>query len=87
MIKNCTRPAVLITLLAVGFLGCATSTPKKEAKADEGEYEWFTPTGSNIAVKVPKGYTARTVASPADTISGEALSKEIRAKGATKASD
>ena len=68
------RFPALAALLLLGLAGCATeTTAKKEAKADDGEYEWVTPTGSNIAVKVRKGQKAATVASPGGEMTAEQL--------------
>ena len=50
---------------AFSLFGCAT--PKKEAELDANgkpiEYVWITPTGSHIAVKVPKDQ-AQTSSNP-----------------------
>lgn len=76
------RLSLLLSLLAVGLVGCAT-TPK-EAKADDGEYEWVTPTGSNIAVKVKKGQKASTVSSPTDQMTADQLGSMRSAAGGAK---
>lgn len=61
--------------------GCATSTAqKKDAKADSAEYEYVTPLGSNIPVKVKKGDTAQT-SSPTGSMSGARLENELRSAG------
>ena len=36
------------------LLGACATPPKKEAKKDDGEYVWYTPTGSHIPIKVRK---------------------------------
>ena len=74
----------LAALVAIGLFGCATQPKAKEAKADDGEYEWVTPTGSNIAVKVKKGQRATTVASPSDTMSQDQLGTMQRGTGGAK---
>lgn len=56
------RKIALPLLIAGTFaaFGCATTEPKKEKAAELDangkpiEYVWVTPTGSHIAVKVPK---------------------------------
>ena len=56
------RFALLGALLAFGLLGCATApADKKEAKATEPEYEWVTPTGSNISRVDPRRYNGATL--------------------------
>ena len=52
-----TRPTQFaLVFLALAFAGCAG--PKKEAEVDANgkkiEYVWYTPTGSNMPVKVRK---------------------------------
>jgi hypothetical protein len=43
-------------ILAVTLSSCATPTklPEKDANGKTIEYVWFTPTGSNVPIKVPK---------------------------------
>ena len=70
----------LLTLTsAVVLSGCA-GTPKP-ATADAGEYEWVTPTGSNIAVRVPKGQRATVDTSPTAALSGEQGAAMINGAG------
>lgn len=76
------RVPVLVSLLAFGLFGCAT-TPK-EAKADDGEYEMVTPTGSNIPVKVRKGQKAATISSPTDQMSADQLGTMRSSAGGAK---
>lgn len=73
--------ALLLTALA--FLsGCATSAPpdQKQAVAAE-DYEWVTPLGSNIPVRVKKGEKAAGT-SPTGTMTGDQMSQAIRGAGA-----
>lgn len=79
------RVTSLAALVAIGLFGCATdSKAKKEAKAEDAEYEWVTPTGSNIAVKVKKGQRATTVASPSETMNQDQLGTMQRGTGGAK---
>ncbi len=73
--KRMLPPVLALALLA----GCAGAP--KPATADAGEYEWVTPTGSNIAVRVPKGQTATVGTSPTGTLSGEAAAGLINSSG------
>jgi hypothetical protein len=60
--------------------GCAT-TPKP-ATAAAGEYEYVTPLGSNIPVRVPKGQnTAPNTTSPTGTMSADQLGTMINSAG------
>ncbi|MBS0664008.1 MAG: hypothetical protein JSR48_12150 [Verrucomicrobia bacterium] len=77
------RMLATATLLAGVFTGCATNPTPKDAKAD-GEYEWVTPVGSNIAVKVRKGQKASTISSPTDTMTAEQLSSQVHSSGGAK---
>ncbi len=65
--------------LAAALTSCA-GTPK-QSTAESGEYEWVTPTGSNIAVRVPKGQKATVGTSPTGSISGEAAAGMINSSG------
>ncbi len=73
----------LLTLCTVGLAGCAT-IPTKDAKADQGEYEWVTPLGSNVPVRVLKGQSAQTV-SPTATMNADQATQNIRSAGAPAA--
>ncbi len=70
---------LLLAVTALGLGGCA-GTPK-QATAESGEYEWVTPTGSNIAVRVPKGQKATVGTSPTGTMSGEQAAGMINSAG------
>lgn len=70
----------LSLVLVAALTGCA-GTPSQKAAADSGEYEWVTPTGSNIAVRVPKGQKAAVGTSPTGTLSGEAAAGMINSSG------
>lgn len=69
--------SLLVVLAAVGLAGCA-NTPKSNT-ADSGEYEWVTPTGSNIAVRVPKGQRPTVGTSPTGTMSAEQAAAMVNA--------
>ncbi len=60
--------------LSLALFGCAGSP-----SAAHTEYEWVTPTGSNIAVKVPKGQRAGVSTSPTATVGAEEMSKIVNA--------
>jgi hypothetical protein len=65
--------APLTLLAAVCVAGCATTASQPAGKiADSSEYEYVTPLGSNIPVRVLKGQAPKT-ASPTATMSGEAV--------------
>ncbi|HNC23631.1 MAG TPA: hypothetical protein PLU52_05440 [Opitutaceae bacterium] len=74
----------LVALVAGAFAGCASNPKPKDAKADNGEYEWVTPVGSNIAVKVRKGEKASTIGSPTETMTAEQLSTQVHTSGGAK---
>ncbi len=62
------------------LVGCAT-TPKPTT-ATAGEYEYVTPIGSNIPVRVPKGQTnAPNATSPTGTMSADQLGTMINSAG------
>lgn len=82
-IKNL-RMLAIAALVAGVFAGCATNPKPKDAKADDGEYEWVTPVGSNIAVKVRKGQKAATIGSPTETMTAEQLSTAVHTSGGAK---
>lgn len=61
-------------LAALGLLaaGCETTdAAAKKKSADTAEYEYVTPLGSNIPVRVRKGTTAASATSPTSTMTGE----------------
>ncbi len=71
--KRSLATATLVSLTFALF-GCAGKPP-----AASTEYEWVTPTGSNIAVKVPKGQRAAVGTSPTATVGAEEMSKIVNA--------
>jgi hypothetical protein len=73
-------PRALLGLALLGFGGCATA-PTKDAKADSGEYEWVTPLGSNVPVRVRKGESAPS-SSPIGTMNADQATQAIRGAGA-----
>lgn len=73
------RRLALLPLAAALFLaGCAG--PSKDKTADNGEYEWVTPLGSNVPVKVRKGQAAST-SSPTANLSGEQAASIFNSAG------
>lgn len=64
----CTAAPVIAAALILA--GCAGQSSAKQAKADQNEYEYVTPLGSNIPVRVRKGQAAPNN-SPTATISGD----------------
>ncbi|MDB6095420.1 MAG: hypothetical protein JWM32_2982 [Verrucomicrobia bacterium] len=83
MMKNLRLPT-LAAFVTIGLLGCATDPAKKEAKTDAGEYEYVTPTGSNIPVRVKKGQRAATIASPSDRMTGDQLGTSVHGSAGAK---
>lgn len=76
---------LLLALGAAGLVlaGCeTTSTSPKKATA-ESEYEYVTPLGSNIPVRVKKGTTATNPNAPTETMSGEQAANMIQRSGAS----
>jgi hypothetical protein len=69
-----TYPRLLLTVASVTALlsGCATQNQSSQPGqlVDASEYEYVTPVGSNIPVRVRKG-TAPQTSSPTTSISGE----------------
>ncbi|MBI5692720.1 MAG: hypothetical protein HZC55_21795 [Verrucomicrobia bacterium] len=67
------RRTAVPSLLAIVLLAGCAGTPTKTA-ADGTEYEYVTPLGSNIPVKVPKGQkSAANATSPTATMSADEL--------------
>jgi predicted small secreted protein len=63
----------LVLLSALTLAGCATTGTAAGGKiADSSEYEYVTPVGSNIPVRVLKGQAPQT-ASPTARVSGDAV--------------
>ena len=82
------RPLPLVAALALltALAGCATTdaTPKKTA-ADNTGYEYVTPLGSNIPVRVRKGTTATNSTSPTATMNAQEAANMINgAPGAVR---
>ena len=77
------RPALSLLAAALGTLwmaGCAG--PGNEPKtAAAGDYEWVTPLGSSIPVRVPKGQGATSATSPTATMSGEQAASAVSSGG------
>jgi hypothetical protein len=74
----------LLGVAASVFLaGCAetTNSPKPATSAAAAEYEYVTPLGSNIPVRVPKGQTAVNQISPTEVTSGERAANMIHSAG------
>lgn len=80
--------ALCVVTLASVFSGCA-SRPKQtepsslqiiERKIVTSEYEYITPTGSNIPVRVPKGQSSLAANTGVQTMSPEAF-REIVTRG------
>lgn len=67
-------------LLALTAAGCAGPTGETKT-ASAGEYEWVTPLGSSIPVRVPKGQGAASTTSPSSTLSGEQATNAISSAG------
>ena len=59
----------------------SANTGAKKA-ADNTEYEYVTPLGSNIPVRVPKGSKATNVNSPTETMTGDQAANMIQRAGA-----
>jgi hypothetical protein len=77
--KNTLSSGVLL-LCTEAFVGCAGPGAPKHA-ADDGEYEYVTPVGSNIPVRVRKGQTATSTTSPTATMSGEQAANMLHGAG------
>ncbi len=77
------KPTLLPLLLAAAALtGCAGKTDQTNGKvADSSEYEYVTPLGSNIPVRVKKGQTAQSATSPSATMSGDAAQGMMHGAG------
>lgn len=70
----------LLPLAALLIAGGCAGAPKPSA--DTAEYDYVTPIGSNIAVRVPKGQkTAPNSTSPTGTMSAEQLGTMINSSG------
>jgi hypothetical protein len=72
-----------LAALALAVAGCETAnTGAKKTAADNTEYEYVTPLGSNIPVRVPKGSKATNVNSPTENMTGEQAANMIQRAGA-----
>ena len=73
---------LIIAALLAGLVGCeSTNAPKAGTTASAAEYEYVTPLGSNIPVKVLKGQTATNGVSPTSTMTGEQAANAIHSAG------
>ncbi|HUR57638.1 MAG TPA: hypothetical protein VM029_08005 [Opitutaceae bacterium] len=81
--KNVRIPSLALTLAVVALAGCDSTTPKKTTTADNAEYEYVTPLGSNIPVRVRKGTTATSTTSPTNTLSAEQAANMIQQAGSS----
>jgi uncharacterized lipoprotein len=76
--------AITLSLLAASlltFAACASKIESKKTTADDAEYEYVTPIGSHIPVKVRKGAAKPQVAAPTGEVSGEDAQTLIHAGG------
>jgi hypothetical protein len=81
MITNRVPCLALLLFSAVTFAGCATQAEKPAGVVVSGaEYEYVTPLGSNIPVRVLKG-TKPPTSSPSATISGDEASNLFHGAG------
>lgn len=72
-----------VALAGFALAGCeTTSTSPKKAATAESDYEYVTPLGSNIPVRVKKG-TAANTPSPTETMTGEQAANMIQRAGAS----
>ena len=69
--------AVTVGLFAAG---CASQPAADKAKSTSAEYEYVTPLGSNIPVRVKKGQTA-TTSSPTATMTGDEAARVLNGAG------
>lgn len=63
--------------------GCETTSTGPKKSADSGEYEYVTPLGSNIPVRVKKGTTAANKEAPSETMTAEQAANMIQRAGAS----
>ena len=75
-------PFVGIAALALILAGCESANTGAKKAADNTEYEYVTPLGSNIPVRVPKGSKATNVNSPTETMTGDQAANMIQRAGA-----
>jgi hypothetical protein len=67
-------------LLVLAIAGCA-GPGGETSTARPAEYEWVTPLGSNIPVRVLKGQSAASATSPSSTLNGEQATNAISSAG------
>ncbi len=72
--------SVVLAVAGLTAASCASQATTKEAKADQGEYEYVTPLGSNIPVRVKKGQTAATT-SPTANVSADDAANMLHGSG------
>ncbi len=76
------RALSFLTAAVGAFLAAGCAGPDSAAKtAAGGDYEWVTPLGSNIPVRVPKGQGATNANAPTATLGGEQAANAISAGG------
>lgn len=81
------RTPPLLILLGLLATGCETTDAAARKKtADTADYEYVTPLGSNIPVRVRKGTTATSTTSPSETMTGEQAAN-LAARGGSSAPD
>lgn len=69
-----------VALLILAATGCAGPTAETKT-ANAGDYEWVTPLGSNIPVRVPKGQGAASTTSPSASLTGEQATNAVSSAG------
>ena len=76
------RPTVSAVVLAavLTLAGCAGQTTKSDSVASKDEYEYVTPLGSNIPVKVKKGEKVVTM-SPTDKVNSTQAANAVHGGG------
>jgi ABC-type Fe3+-hydroxamate transport system substrate-binding protein len=76
------RPTTSAVVLAavLTLAGCASQATKSDSVASKDEYEYVTPLGSNIPVKVKKGEKVVTM-SPTDKVNADQATKAVRSGG------
>jgi uncharacterized lipoprotein len=73
--------SLALALAVAGLAGCDSTTPKKTTATDNAEYEYVTPLGSNIPVRVRKGTTATSTTSPTNTMTAEQAADMVQRAG------
>ena len=81
MITTQTRLTALATFTALALCGgCATTATDKKTAAADSEYEYITPLGSNVPVRVKKGQQAAST-SPSGTMTADQLGQAVHGAG------